>query len=110
MCDNNSGSKGLYKHNQCKRDNASFADIVELIHCKECGKSILGIYSYSTQRVTAYEKYNYPSLKIEHEHPVDVVTRTDLEHRTAIEFRCIRARLIQKTVDIKQRPTQNLVN
>jgi len=89
LYNNNSSSKELYKHNQYKRDNAPFTDIVEPIHCRECGKSILGVYNYSTQRVTAYEKYDYPYLKIEHEHPADVVTRIDLMHRTAIEFRYI---------------------
>jgi DNA-directed RNA polymerase subunit N (RpoN/RPB10) len=100
LCNNNSSSKGLYKHNQCKRDNASLTEVIEPIHCRECGKSILGVYNYNTQRVTAYEKYNYPYLKTEHEHPADVVTKIDVEHRTAVEFRYIRARLIRKSIDI----------
>ena len=85
---NNNKVSVVYKYNEYGICDALF---IEKIHCRECGKSVIAVYNFCTTNIIIYEKDNFPSQKIEHEHKADVVTRTDLMHRTAIEIRYLRA-------------------
>ena len=78
-----------YKKYDYRRPN-TFKDYAEQpIRCRECNKLIIGEYNFDTRQVISYEIENYPNKRIEHEHPADAVTRTDVMHRTAVEIRLL---------------------
>lgn len=80
-----------YKKYGYRRPN-TFKDYVEQpIQCRKCKNAIIGEYDFNTRQVTTYEIENYPTKRIQHEHPADAATRIDVMHRTAVEIRLLHA-------------------
>lgn len=89
MSNINSSSGGNKDYSDKNDSKISTDDIVTKTRCRECYKQMVAGYNLSTGKFTTYEIDGYPNQLIEHEHPVDNITRVDLQHRTAIEFRHI---------------------
>jgi len=88
MSNNNKNNGSIKDYLDTKQyHDTSTDDVVTKTRCRECYKQMVAGLNLRTNRVTTYEIDNYPNQLIQHEHPADVVTRTDLMHRTAIEFR-----------------------
>ena len=61
--------------------------VVDKKQCIQCNKRIVVGHNPRTGKFTSYELDGYPDKLVEHEHPVDNVTRIDLQHRIPIEMR-----------------------
>lgn len=84
-------SNGNYGTSDTSKRPKAFKDYVEEpIKCRHCGRTIIGEYNFDTGEVITYEIDKYPKQRIEHEHPADVITRTDIMHRMAVEIRYLR--------------------
>lgn len=69
----------------------TYIDIeIYTIRCRDCGRLVKAEHNFKTNDISTFELVNYPNHRIEHPHPADVVTTTDLTHQTAIEIRYIR--------------------
>lgn len=79
--------KKHYPETECNHDITD--DVVTKRQCRQCYKTIVAGYNLTRDRFTTYEIDKYPDQLIQHEHPVDNVTRIDLQHRIPIEIRQI---------------------